>query len=148
MGSFFFPGSIPNLMFCKIISNLGARHGGKARVTEIPEGGFAPPDPPTEFPEGGFAPPDPPTTTFQKICPPGKFFEMIETGGAPPPQTPPREKNDSPKKFSAEKFAVRTVGSFFSPDTTEGTAYVTSAQDNTQMHSFALSRVKASLPLQ
>ena len=37
--------------------------GGKVRVTEIPE--------------GGFAPPDPPTTKFQKICPPGKFFEMI-----------------------------------------------------------------------
>ena len=57
---------------------MGARHGGKAWVTEIPEGGFAPPDPPTEFPEGGFAPPDPPTTTFQKICPPGKFFEMMK----------------------------------------------------------------------
>ena len=28
---------------------------------------------------GGFAPPDPPTTPFQKICPPGKFFEMIKT---------------------------------------------------------------------
>ena len=43
---------------------LGARHGGKAWVTEIPE--------------GGFATPDPPTTTFQKICPPDKFFEMIK----------------------------------------------------------------------
>ena len=59
--------------------------GGKARVTEIPEGGSAPPDPPggkawvTEIPEGVFAPPDPPTTTFQKICPPGKFFETIRT---------------------------------------------------------------------
>ena len=70
----------------------GARHGrcgAKARVTEIPEEGFAPPDPLTEFPEGGEALPDSPTTTFQKICPPGKFFEMIETGGAPAPQTPP-----------------------------------------------------------
>ena len=38
------------------------------RVTEIPEGGFAPPDPPHGISWGGFAPPDPPTTTFQKIC--------------------------------------------------------------------------------
>ena len=28
-------------------------------------------------------------------------------------------------------FSRRTVGSFFSPDFTEGTAYITSAQDNT-----------------
>ena len=39
--------------------------GGKARVTEIPEGGSVRPDSPggkarvTEIPEGGFAPPDP-----------------------------------------------------------------------------------------
>ena len=39
------------------------RTWGKARVTEIPE--------------GGSAPPDPLTTTFQKICPLDKFFEMI-----------------------------------------------------------------------
>ena len=41
----------------------GARHGrcgGKARVTEIPE--------------GGKTPPDPPTTPFQKICPSGANF--------------------------------------------------------------------------
>ena len=55
---------------------LGARHVGKAQVTEIPE--------------GGFAPPEPPTITFQKTCPLGKFFEMIET--APPPPDPPHEK--------------------------------------------------------
>ena len=60
-------------------------------VTEVLEGASAHLDPPKgkaqvmEFPEGGFAPPDPPTTSFQKICPPGKFFEMIKT--APLPQT-------------------------------------------------------------
>ena len=61
----------------------GARHGrcgGKARVTEIPEGAKPPRPPPggkarvTEIPEGGFAPPDPPTTPFQKICPSGANF--------------------------------------------------------------------------
>ena len=36
------------------------RTWGKARVTEIPD--------------GGFAAPDPPTTTFQKICPSGANF--------------------------------------------------------------------------
>ena len=47
---------------------LGARHGGKARVTEIPEGG------------------KPPQTPISKNLPfRGKFFEMIKT--APPPQT-------------------------------------------------------------
>ena len=69
--------------------------GGKARATEIPEGGSAPPDPHggkarvTEIPGRG-ASPEPPTTPFQKICPPGKFFGMIKTGGAPPLQTTPR----------------------------------------------------------
>ncbi len=58
----------------------------------------------TEIPEGGFAPPDPPTTPFQKICPPGKFFEMIETGGAPPPQTPLTKKKDGRKKFRPKRF--------------------------------------------
>ena len=72
--------------------------GGKTRVTEIPGGAPPPSDLPggkarvTEIPEGGFAPPDPPTTTFQKICPPGKFFEMIEIGGAPPAQIHLTEK--------------------------------------------------------
>ena len=71
----------------------GARHGrcgGKARVINGDSWGAKPPRPPpggkarvTEIPEGGKAPPDPPTTPFQKICPPGKFFEMIKT--APPP---------------------------------------------------------------
>ena len=32
----------------------------------------------TEIPEGGVRPPRPPTTPFKKICPPGKFFEMIK----------------------------------------------------------------------
>ena len=53
----------PKVFWSKNISDekkLGARHGGKARVTEIPE--------------GGFAPPDPPTTTFQKICPSRQIF--------------------------------------------------------------------------
>ena len=55
-------------------------------------GGFAPPDPPHGF-LGGLRPRQTPlTTTFQKICPPGKFFEMIETGGAPPTQTPLTKK--------------------------------------------------------
>ena len=56
------------------------RTWGKARATEIPEGGSAPPDPPrgqgTSNGDscGGFAPPDPPTTPFQKICPSGANF--------------------------------------------------------------------------
>ena len=53
------------------MDGAGSRHG-KARVTEIPEGGSAPPDPPggkarvTEIPGGASPPPDPPTITFQK----------------------------------------------------------------------------------
>ena len=54
--------------------------GGKAPVTEIPEGAKPPRPTPggkarvTEIPEGGKAPPDPPTTPFQKICPSGANF--------------------------------------------------------------------------
>ena len=76
---------------------------GKARVTEISE--------------GGFTPSDPPTTTFQKICPPGKFFEMIETGGARPPQTPSRKKKTLASTivdatFGRKNFPLRCCGSF------------------------------------
>ena len=76
------------------------------RVTEIPEGGFAPPDPPTTS-WGGFAPPDPPTTPFQKICPPGKLFEMIKTQrGLRPAGPPSRKKKDGRKSFRPKSFSV------------------------------------------
>ena len=90
-----------------------ARHGrcrGKARVTEIPEGA-KPPRPPlggkaqvTEIPEGGKAPPDPPTTAFQKICPPGKFFEMTLKK-----KTSASTVVDATFNFSAEKNFDRKI---------------------------------------
>ena len=44
--------------------------GAKARITEIPEGGFAPPDPlgGKEIPEGGFAPQTLPRHHFKKFA--------------------------------------------------------------------------------
>ena len=65
-------------------NKIGGKAWGKARVTEIPE--------------GGVAPPDPPTTTFQKICPPGKFFEMREDFGVDG-----RRRNVRPKIEPIEK---------------------------------------------
>ena len=50
------------------------RTWGKARVTEIPEAGFAAPDPPTEFPEGGLRPPRPPHDNISKNLPSVQIF--------------------------------------------------------------------------